>query len=115
MVGDLPELAQRSPERALELHAKLPKGDGQYGYGYSAAQSIFLVWAQTDPVGAAARAMQSLGKRQAALNIVSQLAEANPKAAAEFALNLPTGGAQTSALSSVATSWAQKDPKAAAQ
>ena len=57
----LPELAQTSPERALELHQKHAQGGSQYGvtYGLGSVHGIFHAWAQNDPAGAAAKAMRT--------------------------------------------------------
>ena len=113
----LPELAQKSPERALELHLKnLAKGDTQFGYNFGSIQSIFNTWAQTDPAAAAARAMKLTSRdRDMAVNsIAAQWASKDLQGALAWAHGLPEGNTKRNATRVVLGEMANQDPQAAA-
>ncbi len=113
----LAELAQKSPERAVELHLKnLAKGDSQFGYKYGTIQSIFTMWAQTDPAAAAARAMKltSRDRDMAFSGIAAQWAAKDLQGALAWAQGLPDGNAKRLATQGVLLGMANQDPQAAA-
>jgi hypothetical protein len=64
-----------------------------------------LAWVKQLPPGRA--------RENAFVNLSQEWAQANPRAAAEFAGSLPPGGTQSSLLNAVANQWATADPVAA--
>ena len=80
-----------------------------------ALSSIAAQWATKDVNGALAWAQglpESSAKRNAVRTVLGELANQDPQAAAQFALNL-TGAGRQEAISSVAGMWSQTDFNAA--
>ncbi|MDD5262995.1 MAG: hypothetical protein PHD76_14220 [Methylacidiphilales bacterium] len=94
---------------AVSWSQSLPKGPAR-------ERALGLVsgkWAETNPQGAAAYAIQE-NDPQLVRNVAAKWAESSPQAAAIWAKGLPAGETGTAAILSIVPMWTQKDPAAAA-
>lgn len=87
------------------------------GFGYGSVHGIFYAWAQTDPAGAAAKAMQLPGRErdQALSSIAAQWATKDVNGALAWVQGLPESNAKRNAVRTVLGELANQDPQAAAQ
>ena len=96
---------------AVALALKLPQKDRN-----ELLHSLVRRWTETDPHAAANFALsREPGQRDFSDTIAYAWADTDPRAAKEWALSLPAGDERSSALSSVISAIAQKDPEAALQ
>lgn len=109
---------QTDAAAALAWADALPPADGRRP---QARASVWEGWTERDPpaAGAALRGQLYAGGSRPPVELAAGVgrrwAQADPNAAAQWALSLPTNGARGSALTQVAATWAQADAPAAAQ
>lgn len=106
------QLARQNPQAASALVASLPESDSTSSLVATVAEH----WASSNPINAVewAATLPDAERTLAISKSVGVWAQHDPKAAAEFVAQMPTGDMQDESVRSVVSSWAPQNPPAAA-